>query len=316
MKHHFRVIDAHCDTLLKMYYNKDLTFDADKHLDVTYKGLSEVNTLMQCFAIYLSEEDPHTSFESVLQYVTNFYERIIKSNHNMHWVKSKQDLMHALQHQKIGAMLTMEGTDVLHGDLNKAVLLYLLGIRCVSLTWNFGNWAADGVKEPRQAGLTLKGKRFIQKCNELGIILDVSHLSERSFWELTETTSKPYIASHSNVFDICNHPRNLKREQLKCIIEQKGMIGLNFVPYFISSHPDEANISTLLKHIDYICAMKGKEHIGFGSDFDGIAQWTLDLEDSGKYNNLVNNLCKYYSEEEVHQFLWKNWFDFFMKWLP
>ncbi|MCZ4142781.1 dipeptidase, partial [Escherichia coli] len=130
-------------------------------------------------------------------------------------------------------LLTLEGVDGLEGNLFYLQLCYEMGIRIVGLTWNYANWAADGVMEQRGAGLTEKGKALVGRCNEIGMLLDVSHLTEKGFWELTELSERPFIASHSNSYEVCPHVRNLKDDQIRAIVARNGRVGLTFVPWFV-----------------------------------------------------------------------------------
>src|SRR5690606_34269437 len=127
--------------------------------------------------------------------------------------------------------------------------------------------------EPRGGGLTARGRELVAECNRLGIALDVSHLSERGFWELMERTQDAPIASHSNAKALCSHPRNLTDEQIHAIIKTGGRIGITFVPYFLRAGGGAA-IDDVLRHLEHICSLGGAGHVAFGSDFDGIDQWT------------------------------------------
>jgi membrane dipeptidase len=127
--------------------------------------------------------------------------------------------------------------------------------------------------------------------------------------------AKPFMASHSNSYEQCPHPRNLSNDQIKAIIARKGQIGLTFVPYFVKKH-HPVQIKHLLTHLDYICALGGEMNIGFGSDFDGTDQWIQGLEHAGQYVNLVEALCKNYKEEQVARFLHGNWEHFLINNLP
>ncbi|MDP5273519.1 dipeptidase [Chengkuizengella axinellae] len=309
-----KIIDAHCDVLMKMYENENIHFDHHLFLDVTKSRLLKSNTLMQCFAIYISEQINNPNIDHILQYVYIFHDKVLKHNNFIH-IKNKSDLKYALTKNKTGAMLTLEGVDALGGNLTYLRILYELGVRCIGITWNYGNWAADGVLEPRGSSFSLKGKKLVEICNDLGIVLDVSHLNEKSFWDFTSFTNKPFIASHSNVFDLCNHVRNLKKNQITEIIKINGRIGLCFYPRFVNNSED-AYISDLLKHIEYVCELGGEHHLGFGSDFDGIDQCMNDLRHTGDYITLKETLLKYYPENIVEGFMYKNWFDFFEENLP
>ncbi|MNV60055.1 Membrane dipeptidase [compost metagenome] len=206
--------------------------------------------------------------------------------------------------------------DALAGNLTHLRILYHLGVRSAGLTWNYANWAADGVMEPRKGGFTKKGKLMLKEIETMGIIVDVSHLSVAAFWELIEVYPKPFIASHSNAIQICPHPRNLSDDQIKAIIQCKGLMGITFVPYFLDNLNPTVQISSILKHIDHVCALGGESHIGFGSDFDGIEQWVKDLRHVGQYGNIIEALCKNYTESQVEAFLYGNWRNFMLVNLP
>ena len=216
---------------------------------------------------------------------------------------------------RIGALLSLEGVDSLQGNLAYLRILYHLGVRIVGVTWNRANWAADGVLEPRKGGFTAAGMDLIKECNRLGMIMDVSHLSEKAFWELLESSRKPVIASHSNASAISPRLRNLSDDQIRSLIQTGGVMGITFVPPFVSDE-QPVPIDRILRHIDHVCALGGRCHIGFGSDFDGIKEWIAGLEHAGRYDRLVNLLLRHYREEDARLFLHGNWFRYFMKQLP
>jgi membrane dipeptidase len=311
-----KIIDGHCDALTKLYMNPKLDFQKEEpELDVSYPRLQRAGVKIQCFAIYLSENIHAPSFDHILQMVDVFHRKIL-SNPGMSFIKNVTDLLLVEKNEKIGAILTLEGLDALAGNMTHLRILYHLGVRSMGLTWNYANWAADGVQEPRKGGFTWKGKRMLKELETMGIIVDVSHLSVNAFWELVELYKKPFVASHSNAGKLCPHPRNLSDDQISAIIQCHGQIGLTFVPYFVETARAPVQISQLLAHIDHVCSLGGENHIGFGSDFDGIEQWIEGLEHAGQYENLINVLCKNYKEEQVKRFLYGNWRNCLLSNLP
>ncbi|MFC5401440.1 dipeptidase [Cohnella soli] len=309
-----KIFDAHCDVLSKLLENPELDFVHERHrLDVTLDRMVEANIGVQNFAIYLSERMSR-QFQFVLDSIDLFCQRIL-SNPQMRFVRSKNDLRRVAAEGSIGAMLSLEGVDALQENLANVRILFYLGVRSVGITWNYANWAADGVLEPRRGGLTELGRNLVKECNRIGMILDVSHLSERGFWELAELSNKPFIASHSNVYAVRQHPRNLNDEQIKSIISSEGVMGITFVSPFVDAVQPVA-IDKLLPHIDRVCSLGGSRHLGLGSDFDGIKEWMIGLEHAGKYGQLVELLQKHYSESDVKRFVYGNWYDFYSKHLP
>ncbi len=302
------IIDGHCDVISKLLKNQQADFYDSSVLDVTLPRLQAANIKLQCFAIYIPREWIATGFQSILKSV-DLYEQHILNNQHILPIRTRADMDSLLTGSQIGALLTLEGVDGLMGDFMYLRTLHRLGLRAVGLTWNHANWAADGVGEPRGGGLTIIGRQLVKECEKLGILIDVSHLSEAGFWEVAAMAKRPFYVSHSNVFDICQHPRNLKKDQILEIIRVGGCIGLTFVPFFVSKN-NPVIIEDLLRHIDYICECGGTDHLTFGSDFDGIDEWIVGLEHPGQYVNLKHILLQRYDEIEVEKWLFKNWFRF------
>lgn len=306
-----RIVDMHCDVLYKMMLDPGLDFSDETKLDVTYERLNAGNIGLQAFAIFLPEDHVPT-FEAVEEAVRIFEQRII-ARPGMRVVRTKRDLLAAEDEGSIGALLTLEGADGLMGSLEYLVKAYDLGIRSLGVTWNYANWAADGVLEDRKAGLSVKGRELVKACQKLGMILDVSHLNEPGFWELLELTDQSVIASHSNAYELQPHPRNLNDEQIRALIARGGRIGITFVPDFIGG---EQAIDDVLRHLDHICSLGGEDYVAFGSDFDGIDEHLTGLANPADYVSLTELLQRHYSEEQVKKFLCENWRSFFLEQLP
>ncbi len=308
------IIDAHCDVLNKLLVHPELDFvRGQEGLDVTFERMQKSGIRVQNFAVYLPERWS-AEFRYVLESIDLFHERVL-SLPQMRFIRTPSDLRLSMDGDRIGALLSLEGVDSLQGNLAYLRILFHLGVRIVGVTWNRANWAADGVLEPRKGGFTAAGMDLIKECNRLGMIMDVSHLSEKGFWELLESSRKPVIASHSNASAISPRLRNLSDDQIRSLIRTGGVMGITFVPPFVSEE-QPVPIDRILRHIDHVCALGGRCHIGFGSDFDGIKEWIVGLEHAGRYDRLVNLLLRHYREEDVELFLHGNWFRYFMKQLP
>ncbi|KRE39915.1 dipeptidase [Paenibacillus sp. Soil522] len=310
-----KVVDFHCDVLCKLLIDEDLNFQGNEpgRLDVTYERLKAAGTVLQTFAIYIPQS-MNGRLEPVLESVDRFHQMVL-SCEDMIWVRTAQDLDDCVRDGKIGALLSLEGVDGLQGQMSLLRIMYRLGIRAAGLTWNHANWAADGAMEPRGGGLTIKGRRFVEECENLDILLDVSHLSERAFWEVAELSQRPVIASHSNARAICDHPRNLTDAQIEKLIAKQGLIGVTFVPWFVSN-AEVVVIDDLLRHIEHICKLGGESHIMLGSDFDGIDRYIEGLTHPGELISLQEALLKRYSEWQTEQFMSGNALRFLRKSLP
>ncbi len=308
------VIDAHCDVLSKLLLHPGADPYDDQSITATLSRQIQGDVLLQGYAIYIDDAASPSAFADILRSIDLFYEKIVKQPYIVQ-VKGKADLLRLRPREQIGVMLTLEGVDALPNDSCYVRLLHRLGVRAIGLTWNHANWAADGAAEPRGGGLTQAGRRLVHDCEQLGILVDVSHLSDRGFWDVAGLKRSGVFASHSNVSDLCPHPRNLSLEQIDHLIATEGMIGLTFVPYFIS-HNDNVSIRDLLMHIEYICERGGAACIGFGSDFDGTPRTVAGIEHSGLFNHFREELSRHYRESDVENWMYKNWFSFLNKHLP
>lgn len=311
-----KVVDFHCDALSKMRLHPHMDFKTDDRLDVTVERMKQGNVMLQCFAIFLSKQLGSPNMEHILDQIDIYNAKVIPSG--LSPIRCTEELEQWEQSGVLGGLLSLEGADGLEGNLHYLQVCFDLGVRCLGLTWNHANWAADGILEPRDRGFTLKGLQLVRLCHQLEMILDVSHLSHKGFWELVELSEearRPFIASHSNAYKICDHVRNLHDDQIQAIIRMNGRIGVTFVPWFV--HQDDAASSKhLLLHIEHICALGGENIIMFGSDFDGIEKHLSDLNHCGRYSDWVETLLKHYPERLVRGWLYDNAVAFLRTWLP
>lgn len=300
-----RVIDLHCDVLMKLNDAKGkLTYENAPELDTSYERLAKGQVMTQAFAIFIDPAlDADHKFQTALNQVYYFYDEVLGKNPHMKHIRNWSDF-DTLKDGEIGAFLTLEGVDAIGNDLKKLKILYELGVRSVGLTWNNANLAADGVGESRGAGLSSFGREIVQFNNEHKIFTDVSHLNERGFWDVMDEGDF-VIASHSNSKTICDHRRNLSDQQATALFEKNSMVHVVYCPPFIKEGGN-ASIDDLIKHIDHFCSLGGVSHIGLGSDFDGIDEKVKGLEDASKQPNLINELLKRYSEDEVKGFAYQN----------
>lgn len=309
-----RIIDTHCDALFKLQTAKrnntlpTLNFSSSSQLDTNLQRLKTGNVMVQFFAIFIHPDVKSDQvWEHALEQIELFHSEIIDKHPQMKHIKNWDEL-DGIKSDEIGAVLSLEGADAFGSDLDKLRQLYDNGILSIGLTWNHANLCADGVGEPRGGGLTLLGKETVKLNNIHRVFTDVSHLSINGFWDVMELADYP-MASHSNVRKLCDHPRNLYDDQIECMFEKNGLVQVVFYPTFISDDNDRVNISHVIRHIDHLCSLGGVKNIGFGSDFDGIDLVVEGLENSSKYENLMNELLKHYSEEEVRGFAYQNFLD-------
>ena len=207
--------------------------------------------------------------------------------------RTAADLRAAKSAGKLAAVLTIENSDALDGSLNTLHAFHALGIRSIGLTHNPRALAADGVgetqasrlgpplaTEPSVSGLTEFGVELVHQMNALGMLVDVSHVSERGFWDVIERSTQPVIASHSNCRALCDHVRGLTDDQLRALAKNGGVVGVSYVPSFVDPATWQRRGSTpavqtrsliegVLDHIEHVIQIAGPDHVGLGSDFDG-----------------------------------------------
>lgn len=182
------------------------------------------------------------------------------------FVKSYGEIEEAKNKGKFFALMGIEGLSGIGDDINQINTLYRLGFRHASLTWNEENaFAAGAAIEDTNKGVTPIGEKAIKLMEELGMILDISHLNEKSFWDVTEIATKPFIASHSNSKALCQHRRNITDEQAKAIAKSGGVIGVNACGEFL--HENRPSIKVFLEHVEHFVNIVGIESVGIGFDF-------------------------------------------------
>ncbi|MCK9478475.1 MAG: dipeptidase [Firmicutes bacterium] len=288
--------DAHCDTISKIYDCNQSLFENDCHVDL--KRLKEQNSHIQFFAIWVDPKHRPLSLLRCLELIDTFHLEAKKNG--LQLIKCKQDITGG------GALLSVEGGDSLAGRLYNVRNLYRLGVRAITLTWNNRNELADGAGEGENSGgLSVFGRKVIAEMNRLGMVVDVSHLNEKGFWDVASICKAPFIASHSNSAKICPHRRNLTDEQIKEIIKQKGFIGINFYPDFLSRNT--AKISDILRHIEHIMSLGGEKALGFGADFDGIDTLPEGIKGVEDMHKIIDRLEKLnYTKSQIEDIAYKN----------
>jgi len=305
------IIDLHCDVLLKLNNSRgEIKFKDAIELDTNMERLKKGEVKVQAFAIFVYPDiKTEQKFQVALDQIHYFYTDVLENNPDMKLIKEWSDI-ERLQENEIGAVLTLEGVDAIGNDLHKLSILYQLGVRSVGLTWNNANMAADGAGEKRGAGLTSFGEDIVDFNNKHKMLTDVSHLCEKAFWDVLEVAKYP-VASHSNAKSIMNHVRNLSDKQAKALFEKDAMVHMVYCPEFVKDK-DNVMISDLIEHIDHFCSLGGEKNIGLGSDFDGISAKIVNLENASMQQNLLNELLKKYSEDQVKGFAFEN----FVRHLP
>ena len=240
----YSIFDAHCDTLCKfadrggnILKNE---YNVDKERMMQYKAYTQI---FACFIAPEYHDNPKARFEKLYS------------------------AFKAQDFSGINPILSLEGGEPIE-SIEDVDYLNECGVKCIALTWNNKNKIAGGADDT-ESGLTQFGKDVIRRMEKLGILVDVSHLNDKSFYEVADFATRPIIATHSDSRSLCSHKRNLTDDMFKIICESGGCVGINFHPGFLDES-GSADVSTVIKHIEYFMSLDGVDAIGMGSDFDGI----------------------------------------------
>jgi membrane dipeptidase len=306
------VVDTHCDTLMQFMPSqyggapaRKLGVRSDKgHLDLP--RMKEGGVDCQTFAMYTGRREGQPDALLTAMQMTDVFYREMEENEGIVPVTSVREILAAKEVGKCSGLLSIEGAEPLMGELGLLRNFYKLGVRMLSFTWNWRTPFADGLSASRAGSkLTDLGVKAIEEMDRLGIVLDTSHISDTCFWDIAEVKKGPFIASHSNSRVVCDHRRNLTDDMLQTIADHGGLTGMNFAPDFVAK--EGATLEKLVDHIDYIVKKVGPDHVGLGSDFDGIGTPPVGLEDVSKMPNITRELVRRnYSEEDIKKILGGN----------
>ncbi|MCA1849054.1 MAG: dipeptidase, partial [Actinobacteria bacterium] len=239
-----------------------------------------------------------------------------ESGGQMRVVRAASDLESCLRDGVLAAVLHFEGAENLGPDLGALEDLHEAGLRSLGLVWSRANAYGHGVPFRFPAspdtgpGLTEAGRELVRECNRLGVLLDLSHLNERGFWEVAEMTEAPLVATHSNAHALCPTTRNLTDRQLEAIRDSDGMVGVNFAVGFLredGKDEEDTPIETVVRHVDYLVERLGLERVGFGSDFDG-AKVPREIKDASGLRKLLGALGdRGYDDAALKKLAHENW---------
>jgi membrane dipeptidase len=352
------VVDTHNDVLSTVTMrglNIETNLSGKSHSDLARFKTGGVD--VQIFSIFCDDRyGKGTAYKYANQEIDSLYAIAGRNPDKMQIVTTPAELFQTVKQHKLAAMLGVEGGHMIEDNLDNLDNLYKRGVRYMTLTWNNStSWASSAMDETTKAfivspyGLTSFGKQIVKHMNQLGMIVDVSHTGEKTFWDVIQTTSRPVIASHSSVYSLCPVFRNLKDDQLKAIAKNGGVVQVNFYSGFLDSnymkratafmafhkgeydslaalktpvyeineffskrYSQEAQalrppLSLLIDHIDYIVKLIGVDHVGLGSDFDGIESAPQGLDGVQDFPLITKALAERgYSQKDIMKILGAN----------
>ncbi|MGM0940928.1 MAG: dipeptidase [Bacillota bacterium] len=339
----FPIFDGHNDTLLRLLHDPEdmegLFFSetAKGHIDLPRARRG--NFCGGFFAAFTPNSDydaepekyltkngydiplpPPINQMSALNYTNMLAANLFKlesvSNGTLKVVKNAAELEHCLNSNVIAAIFHMEGAEAIDEEFNALHILYQAGLRSLGIVWSRPNKYGHGVPFRYPAtpdigdGLTKAGKNLVRECNELGIMIDTTHLNERGFWDVANLSDAPIVATHSNVHAICPISRNLTDKQLQAIKESNGVVGINYAVNMIRADGQfgtAISLDEIVHHIAYIAEQFGIEHVALGSDFDGTTV-PDSMKDVTGLPNLMNKLRLHgFSDKELQKIAHGNW---------
>lgn len=258
----FSVFDGHCDTAYELWQRGEGLSENTCHIDLRKAAAFDGYAQVFAFCGYASAERPP---EELLTLPLKKLRREVAANAaRIGFATSSAEIVELWRQGRAAALLSVEGAEVIDCDASRLPALARDGFVMTTLTWNADNALAGC--HASDLGLTERGRTFVREAQRLGILIDVSHLGERAFWELCDVTRAPILASHSNCRALCGHTRNLTDDQLRAVAQSGGTVGLNLYAPFVGGTADFAALRAHLEHSLRIC---GEEHVALGGDFDG-----------------------------------------------
>lgn len=342
--HPLPIFDGHNDTLLRLYSAKpedqDSFFNSTRgHIDLARARAGGLGGGF--FAVFVPPDpsepastpppDPHTTSyvqalpaplslayaqRTAMAMSAELFRIEAASEGEVKVVRNVAELSDCLANGTFATILHFEGAEPIDANLDALEVFYRAGLRSLGIVWSRANLFAEGVpfvfpgNPDTGPGLTDAGKELVRACNRLGIMLDLSHLNERGFWDVAALSDAPLVATHSNVHALSNTTRNLLDKQLDAIKESDGMVGLNFAVVFLreDGKPDaDTPLETMVEHIDYLVERLGIERVGLGSDFDG-AMIPKEIGDAAGLPNLIDALrSRGYDDDSLRKLAYENW---------
>lgn len=364
------VADMHCDTIDRFLNREDLSKDNPTgHIDIP--KLHQGNVDVQVFACFVgppgSEEEKHKASKKAFRQIDAVHRLVEENPNDMVLIQSSRDLRKLYENHKTGAVIGIEGGYAIENDLGLLRSFYRNGVRLMTLThWLHTDWAdASGDPEPVFNGLTEFGEKVVKEMNRLGMIIDLSHAHDSTFWDVIRLTDLPVVASHSCCRALSDHHRNLSDDMIKALAKNGGVLGINFLPGFLNAEIDKkeselrtellnkydlphdwskfliadadkrklfykefenrsqtlkkslptVNVQTVVDHIDHVIQVTGNaDHVGLGSDFDGISSTPEGLEHVGKLRSITEELVRRgYEAGDIKKILGENFVRVFRK---
>lgn len=313
------VFDAHCDTIMEAKNNNCGLRENKLHVDLK-RGL-RFSPYAQVFAIFTrpvenwAELDFSKDWPSdVLLHIGNELLSLLlyefeKNSDILTLCKNTSEVKETAKNGKIAALIAIEGAELIGCDIAELDRAYEKGVRLINLCWNYDNVLCGAANGPTKSGLTKRGVEYVNKMQELGVAVDLSHASERTFWDVAEITRRPIIAGHSNSKAVCNSPRNLTDNQFKELVRLHGVAGLNLCQDFLNES-GKAEIDDIIRHAEHFLELGGEKSICLGGDLDGVDFPPKGITGIESYGEIYEAMLKRnYPEDLVRDIFYNNLFN-------
>lgn len=300
----FDFFDGHTDIITRVYDFGGDIFSNNYHFSL--ENLQNHKKVGEVFALCLDRSE--TSFRRLTKYINFYYDLIEKHKNYMNHIYNFSDIEKS--DKLLNTILSIEGLEYLNGKTENFYKAIDLGVRCMNLTWNYTNELGESAKQDTKKGLTKFGFEILKKMNDEGILLDVSHLNEKGFFDVYEKSKKPFAAAHSNCKSLCSHYRNLTDDQIKCLIERNGIMGINFYAHFLEDNYKDASLLSIKKHIDHIYKLGGENIVALGSDLDGYEDLPSGYKNVSDTQKIIDFVYNEYGSENGKKFAYGNFIRF------
>lgn len=302
-----QLIDLHCDTI-DLLMNKPKSNLYNNHFSIDIQKLQKANSIAQVFALYFDlnnyKKDPFNRFETM---ANKFFDELNNNKDKIALARNYEEILLNTKQNKISAILSIEEGGALNGSIENLYKVYEKGVRLITLTWNYENEIGYSHSQKGCEINKLKpfGLEVVRYMNELGMLIDVSHLNDGGFYNIAKISKKPFIASHSNARSIKDVSRNLTDDMIKILANSGGVMGLNFCNFFLGNN-DIPTVQDIVTHIKHIVNIGGIDVVSIGSDFDGIPN-TVEIENIGQIYKLQDVLYKNgFKEDDIEKIMYKN----------
>ena len=290
------IVDAHCDTLTKVIDTRSSLWNNSFHWDV--KRAMEYGGFVQVLAVFQDPDISKPTFQKAMMYLHEA-KKLEEQLPAIKLCSTYRDMEDGLNRKKVCCLLSIEGGEALEGKSENLQAFYNAGVRMMTLTWNYSNELGDGAKGSGNGGLTPFGRNIIRFMQEKGIIIDISHADEKTFYDCMSECRGPLVASHSNANAVHRNPRNLRDAQILEIAKRHGVIGVNFYTDFIQGA--NCTVTALVRHIEHICKVGGEDTVGLGADFDGMQSLPMHFRGVQDLGALFNELARLNYPDRVIQ---------------